>query len=202
MLRDTVLQEAVNLVKTEGLADFNEQNILVRLDISQATFKELFSGMEDMVNKVVMYDLENQKKEHAKAFAHSKNAVEDIMFLLQDGIESVKKTNPVYYKQLQEKYPKAWAISLEHLNSYSYPQVHDVINRGVLEGSFRRDVNIQLVTKIILEQLNMMLNPAIFPPERYNLAEVFRSIYLYYVRGICTESGSKLAEEYFTRNRL
>jgi riboflavin biosynthesis pyrimidine reductase len=70
----------------------------------------------------------------------------------------------------------------------------------VLEGHFRRDINIQLVTKIIMEQLLRMLNPVVFPPEHYNLAEVFRSLYRYYIRGICTEGGARQAEAFFARN--
>jgi hypothetical protein len=85
---------------------------------------------------------------------------------------------------------------------YSYPQVHDIINKGILEGNFRRDINIPLVTKIMMEQLNLMLNPLVFPPDRYDLAEVFRSIYLYYVRGLCTYNGSKQAEDFFARNQF
>ena len=48
----------------------------------------------------------------------------------------------------------------------------------------------------------MMINPKVFPPEKYDLSEVFRSIYLYYVRGICTETGGKLAEAYFAKSSL
>jgi hypothetical protein len=46
----------------------------------------------------------------------------------------------------------------------------------------------------------MVLNPVVFPPERYNLAEVFRSIYLYYIRGICTDAGARVVEAFFARN--
>ncbi|MFD1184645.1 hypothetical protein [Pontibacter rugosus] len=48
----------------------------------------------------------------------------------------------------------------------------------------------------------MLLNPAIFSPELYDLSEVFRSMYLYYVRGLCTEQGSKFAEAYFSRSSI
>ena len=57
----------------------------------------------------------------------------------------------------------------------------------------------QLVTEKLIEQLNMLLNPLVFPPDRYNMAEVFRSIFLYYIRGICTDEGSRIAAEHFAR---
>jgi len=201
-LRETVLQEALNIFKKNGLENITEAGMMQRLSISQATFREIFTDMNDMVVQVMAYDAELQVEEHRRLLTNSASAVDDILILLKNGIDNLKKTNPVLFTQLQQDYPKAWANSLEHVNSYSYPKVHSILNKGVLEGNFRQDVNLVLVSKIIFEQLYMMLNPLVFPPDRYNLAEVFRSIYLYYIRGICTNNGAKLAEDFFSRNQL
>lgn len=199
-LRETILQEALVIVHREGLAELSEENMTQWLDISQATFREIFSDLDDFVNQVILFDTERQKTEHRQLLANSQSAVEDIMLLLQNGVKQVKQVNPILYQQLQEDYPQAWQLAQEHLSTYSYPQLHEIINNGVLEGNFRKDINIQLVTKIIMEQLMLMLNPVSFPPSRFNLAEVFRSIFFYYVRGICTDKGAKLAENFFARN--
>ena len=201
-LRETVLQEALNIFKKNGLENITEAGMMQRLSISQATFREIFTDMNDMVVQVMAYDAELQVEEHRRLLTNSASAVDDILILLKNGIDNLKKTNPVLFTQLQQDYPKAWANSLEHVNSYSYPKVHGILNKGVLEGNFRHDVNLVLVSKIIFEQLYMILNPLVFPPDRYNLAEVFRSIYLYYIRGICTNNGAKLAEDFFSRNQL
>lgn len=199
-LKETILKEALEIFKQQGLQGITAGSMMQQLHISQATFRELFAGIEDMVNQVIAYDAQVQEAKHRHVLAKSNSAVEDIMILLQDGIEELKNTNPIFYAQLQERYPAAWEIAQGHLHSYSYPQITGILNKGVLEGHFRRDINIQLVTKIILEQLLMMLNPVVFPPDRYNLAEVFRSIYLYYIRGICTETGGRLTEAFFSRH--
>ncbi|MDB5262840.1 MAG: TetR/AcrR family transcriptional regulator [Adhaeribacter sp.] len=201
-LKETIIQEAQILFKREGLDNLTEAYILNKLDISQATFREIFRSIPDLVNQVVEYDLAVQRHVHKGLLAQSPNAVVDIMHLLIDGINQVKEINPLYYLHLQQNYPAAWKIVMEHLYSYSYPQIHGIINKGILEGNFRQDINIQLVTKIIMEQLNMLLNPVLFPPDRFNLAEVFRSIFLYYLRGLCTDIGAKQAENFFAHNRI
>lgn len=202
ILKETITQEALAIFQREGLENISEPNLLNKLDISQATFREIFKDLPDLVNQVMVYDLAVQRHEHAQILGNSPNAVEDIMRLLVHGINQVKKVNPSYYLHLQRYYPQAWQIGLAHLQSYSQPQIHGIINKGVLEGNFRKDINIPLVTKIIMEQLNMLLNPAMFPPDRYNLAEVFRSIFLYYLRGLCTDTGARQAEHFFAHNQL
>ncbi|GEO05672.1 hypothetical protein AAE02nite_33360 [Adhaeribacter aerolatus] len=201
-LKETITQEALTIFKKEGLENISEPYLLNRLDISQATFREIFRSIPDLVNQVMEYDLTLQRNEHQQILAKSPNAVEDIMCLLVHGIKQVKSTNPLYYFHLQQHYPQAWQIGISHLYSYSYPQIHGIINKGVLEGNFRKDINIPLVTKIIMEQLNMLLNPTLFPPDRYNLAEVFRSIFLYYLRGLCTDTGARQAEHFFAHNQI
>ena len=201
-LKETILQEALIIFKKDGLDDISETSMMHRLGISQATFREIFTDLNDLVSQTMAFDAQLQIKEHQRLLANSANAVEDIMLLLKDGVETLKQTNPILFTQLQQHYPQAWAKSLEHVNSYSYPKIHEILNKGVLEGTFRRDINIQLVTKIIFEQLYMLLNPLVFSPDRYNLAEVFRSIYLYYIRGLCTDNGAKLADTFFTRNHF
>ena len=201
-LKETITQEALVIFKKEGLENISEAYLLNRLDISQATFREIFRSIPDLVNQVMEYDLMLQRNEHQQLLANSPNAVEDIMYLLVHGIKQVKNINPLFYLHLQQYYPQAWQIALSHLYSYSYPQIHGIINKGVLEGNFRKDINIPLVTKIIMEQLNMLLNPGLFPPDRYNLAEVFRSIFLYYLRGLCTDIGARQAEHFFAYNQI
>ena len=198
-LKETILQEVIILFKRNGIHYFSEADILTKLDISQATYKEMFLNKTDLVKQMVLQDIENQKTRNNLLVANAISAVDAIMTLLQNGIEDLRNMSPLYLSELQE-FPEAWAVSMNHLNTYSYHQIYDIMNRGILEGNFRRDINIQLVTKIILAQIMMMLNPQDFPPEKYDLSEVFRSIYLYYFRGLCTDKGSKLAEDYFSNN--
>lgn len=198
---ETILSEILHVFRQDGIEANTEEELSKRLDIRQSTYKELFSSKADMVRKVVLFDVEEQKKEINQLLSKARNPVEEIMLLLQNGIRKMKVVNPVLVADMQ-KYPDAWAVMIDYLSNYSQQLNAEVINKGILQGYFRKDINLQLVTKIILEQFFMMVNPAIFPPGRYDLSEVFRSIYLYYVRGICTEAGGKLAEEYFSRNSL
>ena len=73
------------------------------------------------------------------------------------------------------------------------------MNDGIRNRLFRSDINIPLVTNILLEQVTLMLNSHIFPPDRYNMSEVFRSIFLYDIRGICIDEGARIAAGHFAR---
>lgn len=192
----------MRIFKTEGIEINSEEELIRKLDIRKSTYHELFRSKAEMVKQVTVYNIEKQKAEQRQLLAEAGNPVEEIMILLRNGITQMQVTNPTFIMDLQQHYPESWALTLDYLSNYSQHLNAEIINKGILQGYFRRDINLQLVTKIILEQFFMMINPSVFPPERYNLSEVFRSIYLYYVRGICTELGGKMAEAYFAQNNL
>ena len=198
---DTILGELLQIFKQEGIEANSDADLIRKLDIRQSTFHELFPSRDNMVKQVVQYDIVEDQKRQTNLLSKASNPVEEIMLLLQDGIREIKQVNPVYIGDLQ-RYPEAWQISMQHVIDNNQHVNAEILNRGILQGYFRKDINLQLVTKIIVEQFFMMINPASFPPAKYDLAEVFRSVYLYYVRGICTDMGGKLAEEYFAKNKM
>ncbi|MCJ8163837.1 TetR/AcrR family transcriptional regulator [Pontibacter sp. E15-1] len=201
-LLETILEETLSIFKAEGIEANSEEDLFRKLDIRKSTYHELFQNKAELVRQVVLFDIDRQKRALAQLLADAQNPVEEIMFLIRNGVTQMQNTHPLYLTDVQQHYPEAWALLQDYLDNYAQRLNAEVINRGILQGYFRKDINLQLVTKIILEQFYMMINPAVFPPERYNLSEVFRSIYLYYVRGICTEQGGKMAEEYFAQNNL
>ena len=202
ILQETVLGQLLDIFKNEGIEKYTDANLIERLGMPEEEYKAIFSDRQEMVQQVVQYDLDQQEDRDQERLQQARNPVEKIFMLLRYGIQDLKTIHPDYISDLRTHYPKVWQTCLEHLNNYNYDLNYEVINEGVVQGYFRKDINLQLVAKIIIEQFHMLINPQVFPPGRYDLGEVFRSMYLYYVRGLCTEKGGKLAEEYFSRNNI
>ncbi|RNI27017.1 hypothetical protein EFB08_11180 [Rufibacter latericius] len=175
----------------------NEQEIINRVDISSATFREFFKGMDDLITQVVQFDLEARQQEHERLFEKESSPLIRLLLVVQVGLQALRESQPTVLQELQEKYPAAWALYWSHSTDYTAHLLYELLNEGVLKKELRQDLNIQLVTKIMLEQLSMIVNPVTFPPDRFNIAEVFRSVFLYYITGICTEEGAKKAEQFF-----
>lgn len=183
VLSETILARLLQVFRREGIERYTEEELAQQVGVQKHDLEELFADKADMVRKVVAYDFKEQEKQDELLLQKAANPVEEIILLLQNGIQELKTVNPAYIADLQQHYPEVWQLCLERLGTYNYHLNLNVINKGILQGYFRKDINLQLVVKIILEQFNMLINPTIFPPERYELGEVFRSVYLYYVRG-------------------
>jgi AcrR family transcriptional regulator len=199
-LRDTLLEEALQLFQTRGIADLSLEQIMSALDVSAPTFREMFRDKEDLVMQAVQHDTARQRREHTLLFEQVPSPVGRLLSLLEIGIRDLRKIKaPQYFADLMQHYPQVWTMGMQHLEDYSYPQIQGLLNDGVMQKLLRGDINIALVSKIIIEMISLVLNEQIFPSNRYDVAEVFRSVYLYYIRGLCTDDGIKAASAYFAR---
>ncbi|GAB3861292.1 hypothetical protein GCM10028822_40540 [Hymenobacter terrigena] len=193
------LEAAMPVFYRYGLHTAPDAALATALHTSEADLVAQFPSRELLVHHAILADMERQKREHVELFAQYSSAVERLYGLLQLGLRDLAAVPGQFYIDLQTGFPKTWEAAMDNVNTYSAPQLQQLLNDGIRNRMFRSDINIQLVTKIIVEQLNMLLNPQVFPPDRYNMREVFRSIFLYYIRGICTEEGARIAAEHFAR---
>lgn len=182
-----------------GLHTASMAQLAMALNTTTTDLETQYPTRTDLVVATVLADIERQKREHTALYAEYPSAVERLYGLLRLGLRDLASIPASFYGDLQTDFPAAWAVALEHLATYSAPQLQQLLNDGIRNRLFRSDININLVTKVLMEQLNLLLNPGVFPPDRYNMAEVFRSIFLYYIRGLCTDEGARISAEHFAR---
>ncbi|UOQ98222.1 TetR/AcrR family transcriptional regulator [Hymenobacter sp. 5317J-9] len=193
------LEAAMPVFHRYGLHTATDEVLAAALHTSVPELTAQFPSRELLVHHAILADMERQKREHRELYEQFQTAVERLYGLLQLGLRDLATVPGEFYVDLQTGFPQTWEAVMDHLNSYSAPQLQQLLNDGIRGRLFRSDINIQLVTKILIEQLNLLLNPQVFPPDRYNMREVFRSIFLYYIRGICTDEGARIAAEHFAR---
>lgn len=195
-----VLDNAFAIFIRDGVADLSAEQLARKLDLSPDLFRELFTSPENLLLESVRHNLAEDKRELTQELAAATNPAEELMILVATGIRKSNRYHTIFFEELQQHHPEVWSLYQKYIHDDTFHLVYDILNRGVVQGAFRKDINLALVTKILFEQLNMLLNPRTFPPERYALEEVFRSIFLYYVRGLCTEQGMRLSETFFTKS--
>jgi len=114
---------------------------------------------------------------------------------MEFGIKAMKSINPVFFKDLEKFYPQLWQ-SIERENRIKKSELGiKLTSEGIENGLFRKDLNIELVGKIFNEQMNMLANENIFPRDKYDLTEVFKTMTINFTRGISTLKGIEIIDK-------
>ncbi|WP_210462541.1 TetR/AcrR family transcriptional regulator [Rufibacter roseolus] len=198
MTKDELLRTAMRSFSANGVKDLTERQLMQNFGLSVEDFNESFTDKEDFLRQAVELYLSEQKEIQDKLLLEADHSIGKIMQVIKQHVRQLQQINPNYFIQLQYLYPRIWTLYLRHAQMHSYYLFYDLLNKGIQQQIFRPDLNIEVVTKVLLEQINILLNQALFPPHRYNLSEVFRGIFLYYLKGISTEKGNKELENFFS----
>lgn len=192
------LSASARVFRQQGYATPTDAEVAQNLGLTPQELATQFPTRDALALHYLLADMTRQQDDHVRLYAHYPSPVERLYGLIGYSIQDLIGTSATYYPDLMQ-YPSAAQAMQDYLASYSTPQLQQLLNEGIQQGLFRGDINIRLVTIVLIQLVNIVLAPGVFPPASFQVTEVFRSVFLYYIRGLCTEEGARLAAEHFAR---
>jgi hypothetical protein len=133
------------------------------------------------------------------AMTTSKHAVEQIVHVLNLMEKMVRGLNMVCYMDLQRHYSDAFRYLQEHKESYLYRCIADNLKRGIQEGLYREDIDVEIITRFRMESALLAFQYNVFPQEKYDTVKVNFQIFTNYMYGIASLKGHKLITQYLQK---
>ncbi len=191
-LRTRILDMAMHEFASHGVRAVKMDDLAQALSISKRTLYELYSNKEDLLFEGVKKYHAQSLEDNKRIVAQSDNVMDTLLMLYQHSVNQLRQVNPLFYTDL-ERYPSI----VEYLHKESDKKLNErkaFIRRGMEEGYFRRDINIDLalhVFEIISEQL---VRNGIF--SHYSIEEIYKSVVFLILRGLCTERGVRKIDQF------
>lgn len=193
-VRDRIIEEATKQFFQYGIRNVTMDDIAVSLGISKRTVYEIFKDKSELVDTCISELNVKQDKKVKEVVTNSVNVIEAIFVFMREGVKAMKEINPVFFKDLEKLYPRLW----KKIESENVGKRHDLssqlLKKGVAEGLFRQDLNIEIVSKLFYHQMNLLSNDSVFPRDKYDHAEVFQNMIINFARGISTPKGIQFIE--------
>ncbi len=193
-VRERIIDESAKLFFKFGIRNVTMDDIAVSLGISKRTVYEVFKDKTELIETCLRYLSEKQEERNHKVMAASANVVEAIITSMKDGIKAINAINPVFFYDIRKYYPKIWTTLYEENQKRNYNNIYRQLRKGINEGLFRKDINVDIVTKLFQTQISMLSDQAIFPSEEYRYADLFENLMVNFVRGITTQRGIELVD--------
>lgn len=200
-LRERIIMTSTEAFTSKGIKCITMDDIAAALGISKRTFYEVFADKETLLKESILKIQQDRDKYLQEVYEHSSNVLEVILAVFQKSIEIFHKTNKRFFEDIK-KYPKVYAMMQDRQDSDSEKTMF-FFKSGVEQGIFRSDVNFAIVNLLVREQFDVLLNTDIC--SEYPFIEVYESIMFTYIRGISTEKGAKVLEDFiqeYRKNRI
>lgn len=195
-IKESIINQSYQLFHKYGIRSVTMDDIAKELSMSKKTLYKYFSNKKDLVFHIMKGQIQDSEKRSFELVKKSKNAIHEF-FMVMEMVKTIfHNINPSLLYDLQKYHPKSWALMEKHQNEFIYDMIFQNLKKGIEEKLFRKNLNIEVLVKLRIEEMKTSFNPEIFPPPKYNMEEVQIVMMEHFILGITTLEGHKLANEY------
>jgi len=200
-LKLRVLSHATELFFRLGVRNATMDGIAQELGISKKTIYQLFKSKADIVKEVSLAFCKQNEAETLEVARSSENAIDALFKVMQHFTQTAKQRSPNLIFEIKKYYPESWQVFQKHENRFVVQKVKDNLHRGIKEGLYRPEINIDIVSRMHISQMDAGLDEKLFPAKRFPFPSVQIQMMELYMRGIATQKGIDLINAYFEKLR-
>ncbi len=194
--KQRIIQEATVLYLRLGIRSVSMDDISTQLGISKKTLYQHFEDKDQLVDVVLQERVKNMQAETLQTVDSATNAIEEIFNTMDMMVKHSRNMNPMVLFDLQKYHFLSFQKFLAYKNDFLLKIISNNLKKGVEEGFYRSDINIDILAKFRLETLMIGFNMDAFPTEKYNVTEVSLVIIENFLYGLATEKGFNMIETY------
>jgi len=200
-MKQRIQLKARELFMRYGFRSVTMDEIAGQMGISKKTLYQFFEDKDALVEAVMQAEMAYMQRKCIKQNHESENAIDEL-FKDMDSMEAVVDSlNPQIIFDLEKFYPKTFDKFKRHKNTFMFDVIRKNLQRGIQEGVYREDIDIDIIAKFRLESAFIMFNQDLFPYGKYSVLKVSSEIYQLYLHGIATPKGKKLIEKYIQQRQ-
>jgi AcrR family transcriptional regulator len=191
-----IQEKANDLFRRYGIKSITMDEIATQLGVSKKTLYQYYSDKDELVEAVVKATIKFAQETCDNNRANSIDAVHELfeaMVLVQDIFSEM---NAAMMYDLEKFHPHAYKHFLDHKNKYLFEMIRANLRRGVEEGHYRPDINIDIIARFRLEGMMLAFNQDIFPSSKFNLGELHKVLIEHFLFGVASSKGYKLIIKY------
>lgn len=194
--QDKWLKRVQNLFLRLGIKSITMDDVARELCISKKTLYTFVNSKDDLVKKVLEQHIEQEKRDCEIMYSKAKNAIEELFFVIETNSQQMDqmKANIVY--DLQKYHRDAWELIQEFQQGFLYRVVEANLQRGISEGLYRDDFDVDIVTRLHIATSFQLFDETIFPQNTFKRDVIFREYLMHYLHGILSEKGRKFIQKH------
>ena len=191
-----ILLKARNLMLQSGLRQVTMDDLANQLGISKKTIYQYYKDKDDLVKAVVNLELKGHELTCKDCKSKAENAIHE-MFLLMENMKAMTQTmNPNSMMELEKHFSNAFDMIKNHKDEFLFSLIKQNLMKGIEEGYYRKDLDIDIISKFRLETVFIPFNLHLFPLSKFNSIEVHTQLMEHFVYGLMTIKGHELMDRY------
>lgn len=192
---DRIIESTLRLFMSEGVKSVNMDDVSSFLGISKKTLYKHVNNKGDLVEKAFRLHQYRILGMISDIQEKNENAIDELFEIDEKVCLLLKNRPPRLINNLKKYYPNVWVILDEIKKKHVFTCVTQNIDNGKSQGLYRKKINSEIITKLMMNTVDALVDDEIFPLTKYNFTDILKENRIYHIRGIATTKGINYLEQ-------
>ncbi|WP_259014971.1 TetR/AcrR family transcriptional regulator [Emticicia fluvialis] len=194
-IKERILKTAESLFRKFGIRSVSMDDIASELGISKKTIYQNFEDKDSIVYEIARTNMVCDIEESERIYKESANPIEQVFKETTLLRKQASTINPAVFYDLKKYHPKTWQLFQEYNKVNFLEIVKQNLREGIAQGYYREDINIEILSRLRMEEVEFAFSREVFPPESFNQMDVHTTLIDHFLRGIMTPKGLAFYEK-------
>jgi len=179
-----------------GIRSISMDDLATAIGISKKTIYQYYADKDSLVLEIVETILAENKKNCEGTKVMAENAIHEDFLAIGITMELFRNMNPTLISDLYKYHPRAYKKFSDYRDNYLYGILKENIERGIAEGCFREDIQVELMARFRVESIMAPFLPGYYGKVNGSLADIQLELFYLFLYGMSTPRGYKMITKY------
>ena len=195
-IKDRILNHAQTLFMRNGIKSVSMDDIAADMAMSKKTLYKWFENKDQIVQASMARHLAGTQCDCTAMIQSATSAIDELFRMMEWTRQEFSNVHPSIFYDLQKFHPLTWQLWQAHKNEFILSQIIQNLRRGITEGLFRADLDVEIMARLRLAQIELLFDPTVFPPRQFATERVSQALLEHFMLGVATLKGHKLINQY------
>lgn len=184
-----ILDGTIDLFYEFGIRNLNMDDISRKLKISKKTLYQYAKSKEDLIEKLFYYDDMKWEKRISEIKVEENNAIDILIQVSIVVSEQIGRFDPKLKFEMKKYYESIFHKFMQDKQAHIFEQISNNILKGISEGLYRDNLNVELIAGLYVRNLVDMHNKDYCFVENITFDQIFETMFENHIRAISTPAG-------------
>lgn len=195
-IKDRILNHAQQLFMRNGIKSVSMDDIAADLAMSKKTLYKWFENKDQIVEASMARHLAGTQNECTVMINAASSAIDELFQMLAWIKQEFGNVHPSIFYDLRKFHPATWQLWQAHKTEFILSQIKENLRRGIEEGLFRADLDMEVLARLRLAQIELQFDPELYPTRHFAKERVSVALLEHFMLGVATIKGHKLINQY------
>lgn len=190
-----IIKDSRNLFLKYGYKSVTMDDVARELGVSKKTLYQYVSNKAELIEKTLEYDVFQMGCWVNEVGTSDINAIDHLLLVSRRVNKNFNEFSPSLIFDLQKYYPELFKLHIEEKKQIVYQNIKTNIQKGIDQGVYRDDLDIDLVAGLYVQKMIAMHNNELNLMENLTFEKIFEVMFENHIRGIANQEGTAYFEK-------